>query len=360
MARIKSSIRRIIDITPYWFSVYKFFSLCIRNGSNAHPPKLKNLLSTRVYQYRQIRPFSSEKDPLPNIIFTTNQGVFVTSHSNHRIKQLLKGKFYGITKYRDYWIFARSNNYTPSKVPNDKSRRQSDICAIKLSENEIDEYFVLLWGIPGEIHQIDIFQDKLHMPHTGFNQVLSIPLSKLFSNGKPIQKPKTMLACQSIALKIQPSSHLNSIFHSEEVGITYIVAHNSTAHTGRYSDILLLYNGSSDVTIRHTQSHSAHNVCELEGKILYCDSNNWRLMREDDCIFKTNMLLRGLSVTDNLLFIGGSEIDFTGKKRDGSNCYVYVLNHDGELIAHHEFVGLGNLMEIRQLVHKDYGMSSPN
>ena len=166
-----------------------------------------------------------------------------------------------------------------------------------------------------------------------------------------------MLSCKVIPLKIESFSHLNSIFYSKDSKVTYVVANNSTAHTFRLSDIIQLNEDFSIRSILLTKVHSVHNVCEYKGELMYCDSNHWKLMLGEKCIFETDMLLRVLSINDDFIFIGGSDTDFTGKKRSNSDSFLYILNHDGHLTWNCKFEGMGNLKEIRQLEGADLAMS---
>jgi len=181
-----------------------------------------------------------------------------------------------------------------------------------------------------------IFNESLYFPLTGFNLLLKIKLGKLFINGKPITRPKTILSLVSYTkLKIFKPSHLNSIFYSKYTHRIYLIAHNSTAHTERKSDIIIISDDKKrKIDIINTRAHSAHNIYEMEKgeTLMYCDSNNSKLMIDDLCLFECDKLLRGLAITDKSIFIGGSDIDFVGNKRMFSNCYIFQITKDGDLI----------------------------
>jgi|TARA_B100000315_G_scaffold60296_1_gene54677 hypothetical protein len=68
--------------------------------------------------------------------------------------------------------------------------------------------------------------------------------------------------------------------------------------------------------------------------------------------------LRGLSITKDRIYIGGSDIDFIGDKRFSSEASIYIFTKDGNQIGQIDLPGLGNLYEIRQLSGVDYSLSN--
>ena len=273
----------------------------------------------------------------------------------------MHGKFYGITRYKGYFILTRTNHLNL-----DKSQRDSEIIAIKIDENKIIDYKTLLHKIPGEIHQIDVINDNLYIPHTNYNHLLIISMDKLF-NSDDNQIPKNILSCNFLTLDIKKPSHLNSLYYYEEKNkaYLYLIAHNSTAHTGKNSDIIKLYTSHSNPKVKdwkiesiiNTLAHSAHNIYCENGKLFYCDSNNGCLIYGNQVLFNNDCLLRGLSIIENGYFIGGSDIDFTGAKRSESNCRIFYVNKEGKHLGTLELPNQGNIYEIRQLSCDDYSIS---
>lgn len=347
-------------ISEYWKFRIKSIYLIIRNGLNVSFPDTKLIKVNKKNIHFEIENnTSSNKLTNTDLIFSTDSGIFILLSSENKTIQIIKGKIYGLCYYKGYWIFSRSNNYTKSNQIKDKSKRQSDICAIKILGNELVDYKVLIWGVAGEVHQIDIFKNSLYFPVTGFNLLVNIPIEKLFLNDKPIPKPKTFFSLKSqVELKIFRPSHLNSIFYSKLTDSIYLIAHNSTAHTNRNSDIIVIRNNNIS-SIINTKAHSSHNIYELnDGKtLIYNDSNNRKLMMGDLCLFESNKLLRGLAVTESSIFVGGSDIDFIGDKRMSSNCFIYHITKKGDLIKKIKFNNLGNIKEVRVYNGKDYGLS---
>jgi len=336
-------------------SVYRYYYLSLINRNYFKSTQSKDDLCEVTSGYKSL--YRHGNININDIIFTTNRGVYLLDYNNNRIHHILKGKYYGLTKYNECWLLSKSNNYNLSHKPTDKSRRQSEIIAIKISEKNIVDFCTVLKNIPGEVHQIDVFNDYLYIPHTGFNQILRFSLVHLLNNFP--HKPKTLIDCSAFELDIFKPSHLNSIYILENADKALLIAHNLTAHTQRHSDILSVSNNGK-VNLIKTKAHSAHNICMYKNKMYYCDSNNSRLVCDQSTIFKSKTLLRGLSISNKHIFVGGSEIDFEGARRAGSDGHIYILNHKGDLIEHLSFSGVGNLYEIRQLVDKDFTLSNNN
>ena len=150
------------------------------------------------------------------IIFSTSSGVFLFDGDKGVSRRVLKGAHYGLTKYNDGWLVARSNRKKGQKL-----KRLSDIRLARFDDSRVTELKLILFGLPGEIHQIDMINDILYLPHTGINQILFLPMSGVITN----RFPATILSCGSISLSINQRSHLNSIFYDRHSGEIYVVAH---------------------------------------------------------------------------------------------------------------------------------------
>lgn len=286
-----------------------------------------------------------------SIIFSTSNGVFILDPKNGIQQQILEGKYYGITKQHSRWFFSRSNNQ--GDRDHTKNDRISDISSAKIINYQIKDYSVNLFGIPGEVHQIDIFEDQLIFPHSGYNQILSIETAALLKAEQPIWFD----AYQSIPLSIKEPSHLNSIYVNKEK--IYLIAHNYTMRTGRLSDLIVYDKNTLDVQIKALKAHSAHNICVLQGDLYYCDSNNKKLFKNQAVYFEGDKLLRGLSINDKYIFVGGSDICFDNYKRFSNSPSIYLLDRfTGKHISTFILPDLGDLYEIRQFKAIDYAMST--
>jgi hypothetical protein len=329
--------------SEYQKSVIRAILLATRNPSAAIPPSLKRSAVSDDVSYSVEGEIGECR-----LIFATSRGLFVLDYLNGIAKRVLSGKFYGLTRYGDSWLIARSNNRGP------KYRRMSDISAITLSGDQVESLKQLAIGIPGELHQIDVIEDLLYVPHTGYNQILTTSVRRLL--GRTV--PATILSFDNTFLDIFKPSHLNSVFYNRGDRHVRLVAHNLTAHTAKSSDLVAYDPLTGEHSVQRTESHSAHNVFTSDGETIYCDSNNRRLVRNGQTIFEADKLLRGLSITDDRMYVGGSDVDFESSRRSSSDAAIYVLDRDGRLQGTVSIPGVGNLYEIRQLSSHDYAMSS--
>mgnify|MGYP000212246244 CR=1 FL=1 len=289
---------------------------------------------------------------LSDIIFSTSTGVFIYISSIKKLIKILSGKYYGLTKWEDWWIATRSNN----KGHRDHlmNNRISDLIQFKLDHNyKIIEWKNIMFGIPGEVHQIDIYDKTLYIPHTDFNQVLTIDIDLLQKRKLPISLKDDLI--YSIEIQSNLSSHINSIYINTES--IYIVAHNFTMYTQKLSELIILDKDLKQKEIS-LAAHSAHNIVKIKEDIFYCDSNNKLLYKNKKSIFKGEKLLRGLSITDKEIYVGGSDICFEQRLRYAANPTIYGLDQmDYSLINEIEVKNIGDLYEIRQLNNIDYTLS---
>lgn len=109
-----------------------------------------------------------------SIIFSTSKGVFILdTRKNDICKQILIGKFYGITKHNNFFFFAKLGTNGEREFP--VNNRLSEIYYSEINNNNIINFKIALFGIPAELHQIENLEGSLIFPHTGYNQILSIP-----------------------------------------------------------------------------------------------------------------------------------------------------------------------------------------
>lgn len=281
-----------------------------------------------------------------SIIFSTSKGVFILDTRKNICKQILKGKFYGITKHNDFFFFARLGTNGERDFPT--NNRVSEICYSKITDYNITDLKIALFGIPAEIHQIENLSGNLIFPHTGYNQILSIPFNEIYKTNKPLK----ITSCNSIELELNKFSHLNSIFYKNNK--LYLIAHNYTMKTDKLSDLVIYNTKTNNQELVNLNAHSAHNIfINKKNEIIYCDSNNKKLVKNEKVIFEIDKLLRGLSITEENIFVGGSDICFNDYKRFSSNSSIYVLTKDGNLKTEFIFDEIGDIYEIRQFDEKE-------
>ena len=283
-----------------------------------------------------------------SLIFSTSKGICIMDTRQNIARMIMKGHSYGITRFEDKWIVQRTLNRR-STVP--KNRRVSNILCLKIKNNIVEEIQSLIIGLPSEIHQIDNINNTLFIPFTGYPKVLFYSIKNL-----KFYLPGTLFTARSYFYSGGNLSHLNSIF--KKGNLVYVIAHNQTAHTGKKSQLIVHDLRTGLKKIKNLNAHSAHNIyADSSDKLMFCDSNARKLIYNNRVIFKTNKLLRGLSLTQEKIFVGGSDICFEEDKRFSSEATIYILNRSGVLLGKIDFPDLGNIYEIRQFSENDYALS---
>lgn len=313
----------------------------------------KKLAEIEIFNYKEKfvvdKEIGFEKEGISftdDLIFAASSGLFIWNVKQQICHKLLDGKFYGITRFQDWWLVSRSNN--KGFRNHIKNERISDIVAIRIENYRIVELKVILWGIPGEVHQIDSLNGVLFVPHTDYNEVLTMNLQ--LEN-----PPVSIMDCKSMFIDIEVPSHLNSLFIFEN--ILHLIAHNFTMYSGKFSDLVKFdLERKKIIEVIPLYAHSAHNIYVTTGNFYYCDSNNKILYKNGVLFFKADKLLRGLSVTTQNIFVGGSDICFDTYKRFSGTGTIYNLSIDGELLGQMHFPEIGNIYEIRCFSTNDLAM----
>lgn len=284
------------------------------------------------------------------IIFTTARGAFLWDSVTGSKKKFLAGKFYGATKSGNTWLFARSNNQGYRNHL--ENNRISDLCKVEFEGSIPLSCKSVIKGIPGEVHQIDIFRDTLVIPHTDYNQIMEFSLEAL----KGTSEPATIESARFLEFEAEPFSHINSVFITKEA--YHLVAHNYSWKTKRESEYI-----RKDKVFGHSErfelhARSAHNFLPLDGNYFFCDSEMGNLRKGESVVFKTDTFLRGLSFDGEYFFVGGSDVRFDNYKRMSQNAHIYIIRPSGAKVAEIKLPEVGDIYEIRQFDKKDYSFSN--
>lgn len=292
------------------------------------------------------------KTRLKNIfLFSTSQGLFYVDLSTSNYRKILDGKCYGITKYKENWIVACSGStgYRDHIVNN----RFSDIYSIVLNQDgSIKTLKKIIYGIPAEVHQIDCKNDILYIPHTDFSQLLYIDIKVCMAN--PTPKSIEELNHYDL-LDLYKYSHLNSIYIFENT--IHLISHNYTMKTNKKSQIIQLDKKGKIINMKDINAHSAHNIFVTPEETIYCDSGE-NTLHINKHVINFEKLTRGLSITEEHIFVGGSHISFKEYERFSSTPSIYVIDRTSKKRLYEiTFEDLGNIYEIRQISEKDFSLS---
>lgn len=271
-----------------------------------------------------------------NYLIATKRGLYQIK--NKRLRLLLLGEFYGIT-ICDHEVFVLQR----------LKHGSSHILRFPIVEENImvNDKVVFKNGLNWGCHQIDYFDNHLYVMDTSKNRVIKISLSSdIVDDFYPLGKLENGRSSGNYA-------HMNSIY--ADSGNVYIMCHNDSVKTDRYSEIAVLDLDFEVQKIIRTRSRSAHNVAVLNNNFYYCDSLNATLKKDGKVLFRTSNFTRGLSISKRYIVVGGSEYAKRSKRRLSKGS-IYFLNHRGELLDAFRLPGMAQ--EIRRLDKTDYGLSN--
>lgn len=272
-------------------------------------------------------------------LISTTTGLYLLEFDT--IYRLLKGNCFGLTK-SDNKIFIYQSFGPRGRIIQFSISKDHQISA---------EGQVWRKDLPGGCHQIDCVDDDLFVIDTYNNRILQYGINNHHKN------EYYPLGELSNGRKSENYAHINSIFRCDNDQCYYLLCHNETTKTNRNSSILVVNENFDKISEIQTKSGDAHNIVKLNGNLLYCDSLGMTLNKDHEVVFKADYMTRGLSITNEVILLGGSEFA-PREKRDKSKGHLYILNHNFQLITSTDFPG--PVREIRRLDGIDYGMSCSN
>ena len=267
-----------------------------------------------------------------------------------KLWQLFEGRVYGITWYAGRWYTTWNHKLTLSDKP---LGTMASVLSFSFHEGGISDLRVETAPLDEEVHQIDAWDGHLYITDTANNRILECrvdqnslrPVTSHYPNGR-IESGRD-----------SPNySHINSIF--QYGNYIYVMYHNLTKKTGRYSQIAVLDREWKVVEVIDENANSAHNIFCHDGELIFCDSMNGRLMKHDQVLVNADTYMRGLAALSEFWLLGGSahakreERGFT----DGS-VYQYSPVMD-EVVSTMNIPDCGSLYEIRLIDPEDLALSS--
>ncbi|HEX3905123.1 MAG TPA: hypothetical protein VH853_19975 [Polyangia bacterium] len=272
------------------------------------------------------------------LVATAGQGLLLVEPEG--IKQLLPGKFYGLTKYRGQWYAF------------EKQRWHGRIVRFTLDGG----WEVVMWGLSRGAHQIDILDDRLAVVDTYENRVL------LFDDPARLRNAWWRSCSPAICYpdgglrrgrKSHNYHHFNSIFATENR--VYLLAHNETLKTNRPSEVWLLDRSLAVVAALPVDASNAHNVYIENESLMYCASMEGALRRDGVDMFKTDCFTRGLSVSADMIVVGGSDVSRDRTRRARADGHIWALTPELKPLACMT-IRNGPVQEIRRVDARDEAM----
>lgn len=293
------------------------------------------------------------RPPRARVLFTTDEGLFEYDPARG-CRRLLAGHCYGLTRSADTWIVTRTDRTDHASLHDvaDRRLRTTHLFAFELGAAGACSARSVLWGIPGEVHQIDVVGDRLCFPFVAGDLLLSAPLRGLLAG----PAPRSPLALRPARIGAPGCTHVNSLFFDRAAARLWLVAHNDSKSTGRTSELLREAEPGRFERIP-TPATSAHNVYAAGEDWVMLDSGGGRVLSNRGELHSCGRWLRGLCVGPDFLLIGASDVEPERLLRHTSDTELVELQLDGAVAGSIRFRGIGPINEIRRVDGADAAMS---
>lgn len=255
---------------------------------------------------------------------------------------------YGLTadKYDHWWLFCRNSNV-------------GEIYSFKIEDGNATELRKRVSDISKGIHQIDFVGDDLYVPDPRLNRLLVFKDAADmldYSSYKDAEWYYPVGEIKEEDYKADPNfKNFNSVYSYDDR--IYIVAHNYSYHSGRYSQICELDKENKLLSTIDTDARCAHNYYRDENLSLVCDSFTGRLLNHNQPVLHTDKFIRGISISDDYYILGGTGKAFDGKRRIMTDSDIYILDKNFNIISTLVVPG-GQIRDIRRYDGKEYSLSN--
>jgi hypothetical protein len=254
----------------------------------------------------------------------------------------LAGKSFGITRLRGRWIaFQLTALHGVIREVFPSGRRDRP----------------LVHGLSQGIHQIDVIDDHLVVVDTYHNRLLRFPTGGPWPTSWRRGERHVVGGELADGRRSGNYHHFNSVFAWGDA--IHLMAHNDSTKTGRRSECWVLDRATFEVReVRDLGSHNAHNYWTDGSSEMWCDSHNGGVMRDGQLFFKTDAFVRGLSIADDVILVGDSDVQIERARRNQSDGRIHVVGPDGSAVA---VIHLRSapVQDLRRLDRPDQAMSSP-
>lgn len=267
-----------------------------------------------------------------------------------KLWRLFKGRVYGITQYEQRWYTTWNHKVSIGGKP---LGTMASVLSFRFREGKICDLRVGAAPLDEEVHQIDAWDKHLFITDTSNNRILEYKIGQEnlrfvtshYPNGRAERGRRS------------PNySHINSVFRSGKY--IYVMYHNLTKKTGKYSQIAVVGRDWGVKDIVDTNANSAHNIFLSDSGIIFCDSMNGRLMKHDEVLADVDTYMRGLAVSAEFWLLGGSD-HAKREERGFTDGSVYQYSPaSNEIKSAMKIPNCGSLYEIRLVQPEDIAMSS--
>lgn len=276
----------------------------------------------------------------PELLIGATGGMFYLAGQS--LYKLCPGKFYGLSRISDLWfVYRKVDRYLGQILSLDLKTR-----SLNLEKNLL----------PRTIHQLDFIGSRLFVVDT-LNKLYIFTFQDCNNKSKGLHLQKEILLNGPLTRgnKSPNYCHVNSIFFHQ--GHYYLMFHNTTSKTGRPSQIAVFDLEFQEKKRIDINGHDAHNICILDGQLIYCDSGRKRLVwGKKEC--QVDLMTRGLAISDQWIILGGS-VFASRKDREQTSGKIYFIQRPGlNRISEIKIPGSGQIQEIRLVNEPDYSLSN--
>lgn len=277
-------------------------------------------------------------------VVSSRQGLFVAGRKRYR--KIMDGQFFGLTVRGSRLYAFQAHGPQGSRIPRGRLLR------LDIEGEQIVGARVVAKGLDNGCHQMDFVGDRLVLVDTYRQKV------KVF--GEDFSQAQVLEPLGPAEMRDWAAGycHVNSVYgHGDDV---YLLKHNDTHYTGRRSELVRCDQDLNVLEEVELVGGMCHNIVFLEdGRCLVCDSMGGTVIdQEGDVVIDpgSSAFLRGLSVDEETIAIGESELADRRRRQLFSNGRIYFYDRDYRL---QDVLDLpAAVLEIRRIDGKDLSLSN--
>lgn len=166
---------------------------------------------------------------------------------------------------------------------------------------------IALWGLPARIHQIGTTSERLLLTDSYNNRILSWRTDGSSTSAFWRRRVDQYFPAGP-ALRGRPSgnyAHFNSVTNCEST--TFVIAHNDYERSGKLSELWVLDREMKVLDRRSLGFANCHNFFTDGANELFLASHDGHVVLNGSPVCTPGYYLRGLSVSDDFIVIGGSD-----------------------------------------------------
>lgn len=278
---------------------------------------LRIALAAQAYRANIVRLVEPDLSGCSHLV-ATRHGLFATD--GQALRCVAHGFFYGITMLDDAILAFEAGDRPRARTGHGR------IVRFRHQGGRIIATDILATGLDNGCHQIDVIDDRLCVIDTYNQRVLRFATGMGEIGGS---EPEILHPLPPAALNDWAGgyAHVNSLIaHGEDI---LLLLHNGAGKTGRPSEIARFDRDWRLIERVSVDGQGCHSLAILEdGAVLTCGSLGGELVTTDGRkIAVSDMMTRGLSVSDDGVVVGGSAFA-ERDARDAAHGALFFLDRD--------------------------------